>query len=92
MNTHINVPRAGEEIMGTSLGSSTTHVPSISTAQAVTLLFLLCYCSSVQPILETDSETLSVSAAHVSVFTKVSLTAVSLTLRVTKGQQYGITL
>lgn len=39
MNTHINVPGAGEEIIGSSLGSSAGHVPSISMAQAVALLF-----------------------------------------------------
>lgn len=37
MNTHINVPRAREEIIGTSLGSSATHVSSISVGQAVAL-------------------------------------------------------
>lgn len=86
MNTHINVPGAGEEIIGSSLGSSPTHVPSISMAQAVAPLFftVLLWPGSVQPIFVTDSETLSVSAAHVSVFTAICLTAVTLILRVTK--------
>lgn len=39
MNTHINVPGAGREIIGSSMGSSASHGPSISTAQAVVLLF-----------------------------------------------------
>lgn len=53
--------------------------PSISIAQAVALLFFtpLLLPSSIQPILEPDSEPPSVSAAHVSVFTAISLTAVT---------------
>lgn len=39
MNTHINVPGAGEEIIGSSQGSGASHVESISMAQAVALLF-----------------------------------------------------
>lgn len=64
MNTHINVPGAGREIIGSSMGSSASHGPSISTAQAVVLLF----SALLLPIFVPDSETQSASAAHVSVF------------------------
>lgn len=93
MNTRINVPGAGEEIIGSSLGSSASYVPSISMAQALQLqpcyffFTALLWPSPVQPIFVTDSETLSVSAAHVSVFTTIPLTAVTLIFRVTEKQQ-----
>lgn len=89
MNTRINVPGAAKEIIGSSLGSSASYVPSISMAQAAALLFFtaLLWPSPVQPIFVTDSETLSVSAAHVSVFTTMPLTAVTPIFRVTKKQQ-----
>lgn len=89
MNTRINVPGAGEEIIGSSLGSSASHVPSISMAKTVALLFFtaLLWPGPVQPFFVTDSETLSVSAADLIVFTTIPLTAVTLIFRVTKKQQ-----
>ena len=72
MNTHINVPGAAEEIIGSSLGSSVTHVPFIYMAQAVALPFF--YCASVAQVcpiyFATNSEIISVSLGYVVCLTQ----------------------
>lgn len=92
MNTHINVPGAAEEIIGSSLGSSVTHVPFICMAQAVALLFF--YCDSVAQVcpiyLVTNSEIISVSLGYVSVFNTISLTAVTLVFSHQEAAEAGI--